>query len=137
MAAGTPLSAKNCKVRINENVHYATKWDIKPESALLDTSNFEGAGFETQIYGLRKCEITIEGWYDAGANPYDSPMNLQDGISLTNLKLYISGTSGPYWLVPSASLRTPPMTSDVKEKVMFRLELKANGAFYYPTGNAA
>ena len=52
MAAGTPLSAKNCKVRINNTVLYNSKWTATPESAMLDTSNMEGAGFEDQIGGL-------------------------------------------------------------------------------------
>ena len=39
MAAGTPLSAKNAKVRINGAVLFNTKWTATPESAMLDTSN--------------------------------------------------------------------------------------------------
>lgn len=135
MAAGTPLSAKNCKVRINNAVLYNAKWTATPESAYLDTSNMEGGGFEDQIAGLRKLDVHLEGWWDAGANPYDSPLNLLDG-QVVSFVLYTSDTGSPAWS-GTALVKGMPMTADVKDAIRYTIDMKAKGSFNTPTGNAA
>jgi hypothetical protein len=134
MAAGTPLSAKNCKVRINNSVLYNSKWTATPETAMLDTSNMEGAGFEDEIGGLRKLDVRVEGWWDAGANPYDSPLNLQDGQVVTFV-LYTNDIGSPCW-TGTALVKGMPMTADVKDLIKYTLDMKAKGQFYTPTGDA-
>jgi hypothetical protein len=135
MAAGTPLSAKNCKVRINGAVLYNSKWQATPETALLDTSNMEGAGLEDCIAGLRKLDIHIEGWWDAGANPYDAPLSLQDG-QIVSFVLYTNDIGSPNWS-GTGLVKGMPMTADVKDLIKFTLELKAKGSFNTPSGDAA
>jgi hypothetical protein len=135
MAAGTPLSAKNCKVRINNSVLFNSKWTATPESAMLDTSNMEGAGFEDQIAGLRKLDIHIEGWWDAGANPYDSPLNLVDGQQVSFI-LYTNDVGSPAWS-GTALVKGMPMTADVKDLIKYTVDMKAKGSFNTPTGDAA
>jgi hypothetical protein len=135
MAAGTPLSAKNCKVRINSAVLYNAKWTATPETAYLDTSNMEGAGYEDQIGGLSKLDVHIEGWWDAGANPYDGPLDLQDG-EVVDFVLYTNDLGSPNWS-GTALVKGMPMTSDVKDAIKYTLDMKAKGEFLYPEGDAA
>jgi hypothetical protein len=135
MAAGTPLSAKDCKVRINSSVLFNSKWTATPESAYLDTSNMEGGGFEDQIPGLRKLDVHIEGWWDAGANPYDSPLNLQDG-QIVDFVLFTADIGSPAWS-GSALVKGMPMTADVKDLIKYTIDMKAKGEFDTPTGDAA
>jgi hypothetical protein len=134
MAAGTPLSAKNCKVRINSTVLYNSKWTATPETAMLDTSNMEGMGFEDEIGGLRKLDVHVEGWWDAGANPYDTPLNLQDG-QVVNFVLYTNDIGSPSWS-GSALVKGMPMTADVKDLIKYTLDMKAKGQFFTPAGAA-
>jgi hypothetical protein len=135
MAAGTPLSAQACKVRINGSVLFNSKWTATPETAMLDTSNMEGGGFEDQIGGLRKLEVHVEGWWDAGANPYDSPLNLKDG-QVVSFILYTADIGSPAWS-GTGLVKGMPMTADVKDLIKYTVDLKAKGAFNTPTGDAA
>jgi hypothetical protein len=135
MAAGTPLSAKNCKVRINNTVLYNSSWTATPETAMLDTSNMEGGGFEDQIGGLRKLEVHIEGWWDAGANPYDPPLNLTDG-QVVSFILYTNDVNSPNWS-GTALVKGMPMKAEVKDLIKYTVDMKAKGYFHTPTGNAA
>lgn len=132
---GTPLSAKDAKVRINGNTLFAAKWDVNPETNWLDTTNFESGGYEEQTQGLTKCEVTIEGWYDADTNMHESPLLIFDGASLSNVKLHLVGTSSPYWSFPDLSVKSVPISSEVAGLVHYRLIGKGNGIFYYPSGN--
>jgi hypothetical protein len=135
MPAGTPLSAKNCKVRINNAVLFNSKWTATPETAMLDTSNMEGGGFEDQNGGLRKLDVHIEGWWDAGANPYDAPLALVDGQTVAFV-LYTNDIGSPNWS-GIALVKGTPMTADVKDLIKYTLDMKAKGTFGTPTGNAA
>lgn len=135
MPTPTPLSAKNASVRINTNVLVASKWQVTPEAALLDSSNFEGGGYEDQIAGLRKCSFTVEGWYDGANNMHDAPLTLVDGQTLLNVKLYTNTVGGPFWFFASAIVSGIPITADVHEKILYSFTAKAKGAFVYPTGS--
>src|SRR5579872_5174816 len=120
--AGVPLSAKNAVVRINGSVLFNSKWTATPESAMLDTSNMEGGGFEDQIPGLRKLDIHIEGWWDSSANIYDTPLNLTDG-QVVSFALFTSGIGSPNWS-GTGLVKGAPMTADVKDLVKYTLDLK-------------
>jgi hypothetical protein len=102
---------------------------------MLDTSNMEGAGFEDQIGGLRKLDVHIEGWWDAGANPYDSPLNLQDG-QVVSFVLFTNDIGSPNWS-GTALVKGMPMTADVKDLIKYTVDMKAKGSFNAPTGDAA
>jgi hypothetical protein len=145
LGPGEPLSAQACKVRIGPYlkppsignptvVLYNSKWTATPETALLDTSNMEGMGFEDQVGGLRKLDVHIEGWWDAGANPYDTPLNLFDG-SYVSFALYTNDIGSPAW-IGQGIVKGVPMTADVKDLIKYTLDLKAKGVFAIPTGNA-
>lgn len=137
MAAGTPISGKSAKVRVNNTAHYAEEWDVEPEADLLDANSFEGGGYKDYIAGLFGAGFTVRGWYDAGANPFDAPMNIQIGTVLTNVKIYVNDTTGPFWNFPKAIVATTPHKANVKGRVELSFTAKGKGTFSYPTGNAA
>ena len=136
MAAGTPLSAKNAKVRVNGSTLYAVKWDVDPTSDMLDISNFEGGGYRNFIEGLKQATVTVEGWWDGGANPFDVPLSIKNGSILTNFRCYVSDTTGPYWDFPSAIVEGTPMSADVGMEIKWRFTVRAKGTYTFPTGNA-
>lgn len=132
---GVPLSAKNAQVRINGVVQFAQQWTATPEAAYLDTSNFEGQGFEDQIAGLRKLDIHIEGWSNVGnttgGNPYDTPLNLQDG-QVISIQLFTNLVGSPSWLC-TALVKGTPMKADVHGRIDYTFDCKAKGSFISPT----
>ena len=131
--AGVPLSAQAAVVRINANTLYAARWRVHPETHWADTSNFDGGGFETQVACLRKLTAEIEGWWDSNTDMFSAPLNINDGNTLTNVKLYVSGTSSAFWSIPVASVISVPMTADVHDILKYGpLVIKASGAFVYP-----
>lgn len=136
MAAGTPLSAKNCKARFNNQILFCQKWTVKPKSTPLDVSNFEGGGFEDVIGGLRGLEVDFEGWWDGGANMFDAPLDVQDGVTLVNIKLYTNDTGSPYWNIPIALVTSVEQPADVHDRIMYRFSMKCKGGFVYPQGSA-
>lgn len=134
MSAPVPLSAKNCKIRVNGAICYGQKWQATPEAAMLDTSNFEGQGYEDQIAGLKKLDIHVEGWFDGAGganNPYESTLNLNPGAVIT-IDLYTNDLNSPGWH-GTALVKGQPMIVDVHEKVMFSFDAKMKGAFSSPT----
>lgn len=133
---GTPLSAKNASVRIDGNICYAEEWDVEPEAALIEGNSFEGGGYESDIFGLIKATVTIKFWWDAGANPYDSPLSIQVATVLSNVRCFMAGPSSPGWSFPLLNVMGTPHVASVKDKHMVTLKGKGKGSFSYPTGNA-
>ncbi len=133
---GTPRSAKNAKVRFNSIVFNSKKWTVTPKTDKLDTSNSESAGYGDWISGFVYCEFTVEGDADAVLNPYDTAPSpgLQAGAALTNVKLYLNDTTGPYWSFPAAGVLEAPMTGDVKQTLGISVHCEGRGIFVYPTG---
>ncbi|HWH79616.1 MAG TPA: hypothetical protein VNT76_19690 [Candidatus Binatus sp.] len=129
-------AAKNALVRVGAGPTTLTakKWTVTPKAEPLDTSNFEGAGYEENITGLRGNSFTIE-MDDNGALSYFDA-GLTAGAFVVNLKLYLNGISGPYWLFPSAWIESPAMNADVKSSMGLTVTGKGSGTFSYPTGTA-
>ena len=136
VAPGTPLSAKDCIIRIAGITHYAQEWEITPETTYDDTSNFEDDGFESQVACLTRARVRCSGWWDAGANPYDSPLDLQDGNRLADVNFYVTtDLAGPHWEFPLLDIEGAPMTVRVQQKILFSFTAKAQKEFFYISGN--
>lgn len=138
MAAFTPRSAKNAKVRINAMVFVAKKWTVTPKVDKIDTTNFESGGYAASTPGITSCEFTIEADYDAANNPYDLPMNVQPAESASDnlILLYLNDTSGPYWQISLANFWEAPMSADVKGALGISLKGEGSGVYLYPSGPA-
>lgn len=136
MPAGTPYSAKNAKARVNGNVLFNVNWTVTPESDLLDTSNKEGGGKKDYIAGLSGVKVHVEGWFDVGANMYDSPLSIFDGAELNNVFLYLGAdTSGPGWFFPKIIVGPAPMMADVHDLIKYTFDANGKGTWSYPSGN--
>ncbi len=134
-------SAKNAMVRAGAGPTTLTskKWTVTPKAEALDTSNFEGAGFEENITGLRGNGFSIELDDNGALNYFDAGFTA--GAFITNLKLYLNSSStgtpnGPYWLFPSAWIESPAMNADVKSTMGLTITGKGSGTFTYPTSTA-
>lgn len=130
--------AKNAAVRVGATVVTAKKWTVSPESEELDTTNFEGIGFYECIGGTKKCNVTIELDDNGAANIFDGGGGgLTAGATLSTVKLYLNGTSSPFWLFPSLFIKSPSMDADVKSQMRDTIQAVGTGTFTYPTGNVS
>lgn len=138
MAAGTPYSAHQAVLRVGTTVVlYGTEWDVDPNSAMLEVSNFEGNGFRDFIRGLRQITLTARGWWDGGANMHEGTLGVIDGATLANVRAHTSGTSSPFWSLPSAIVERCRCTARVDDLLRYDATFHGKGAFVAPTGNVA
>lgn len=134
--AFTPYSSKNAKVRYGAVVVTSNAWSVEPTGARLKTTNFESAGYETGITGIRNLKFTIELDDDAAQNTYDIP--IQAGtIGGTNLLLYENLTTGPFWSIGSPHFESVQMKAGVEDTMKLVITGSGNGAWTYPTGTHA
>ncbi len=138
MAAGVPMAAKFDQVRIGVTAYYAQEWEVTDETNFDDTTNFEGSGFGEQVACIKRARIRINGWWDAGANPFDNPPNIKSGNRLATVKLYLGGVnSSVFWSFPFVDVVSSVHGGRVDQKINLTLELMSFGPFTAPTGNAA
>lgn len=133
----TPYSAKNAKVRYgasSSSVLTVKGWDVQIEAAELDVTHMESAGYHEAIAGIRKMSVTINCDDDGAANLFDAGWTA--GANLTGVRLYLNGTSGPYWALTTFFLRSPQQRADVQQTMSNTFTGVASGTFTYPTGNA-
>lgn len=137
MAAFTPLSAKNAKVRITVNsttsfVFTAKRWTVSPRVDPLDITNFEGEGFADWLGGIKECEFTIEADYDSLNDPFQDPPDLVAGSIIGPVLLYTDDIPSDHWNFPNVLVVETPMTAAVRELIGITITCKAKGAFMEP-----
>src|SRR6476620_1937908 len=140
MAAGTPFSAKNTVVRVAGTVLYQSEWEVDPETDWDPANAADGlgaGGWKVNVACLTGAEVTLAGWWDAGANMHDAPLSITAGNLLANVRLYINGVGSPNWYFPLFEVLGVPMTVRVENKILYRIRGRNHGTFSYPTGNAA
>jgi hypothetical protein len=163
LSAGTPISAKNAKVRINwlyNNANspgvaassnksspaqagtalWKSNWTVTTTSPKEDTSNFEEVGYTDKIGTLKDASFTVSGFFDAGQNEFDTPPQLQPDMQFFQttqgggLALFLKDLDGPYWFFPNWYLEEAKVTVDVHGIVQFEFTGHNKGQFYYPSG---
>lgn len=130
----TPRSGKNAVVRIGTTVVTCHDWSVDYSADELPVDNFEDGGFGRTTTGLLRAKITLEMDADSAANPYDSPIALNPGTVVTNLKCYLNGTSNAFWLFPTAVVLTAPQKAGVKGTISNTFTLASQGVFSQPGG---
>jgi hypothetical protein len=109
-------------------------WTVEPTGEEQRTDNTADAGYSNRITSTKDIKAVIEMNWDASANPLDGPPALTIGTVLTTVKLYLQGTSGPYWLLPSAIVLSTPMESKVGGVGRITFNIANKGTFTPPTG---
>jgi len=132
MAAFTPLSAKNAKVRIGSYVLTAKVWRVDPKGDAYDITNFEGGGYADWGSGILEAEFTVEGDWDSANDPYTNPPNLNVGTVISTVNLYTNGTSSASWNFPTALIIATPQNAEVRGYISFAFTAKAKGSFTSP-----
>lgn len=137
MAAGTAVSAKNAKVRIGSGptTLYAAEWDAEDTTNWADTTNFESAGFTTQVACIAQGKVNVSGFLDGGQDMFANPPNINAGQNITTLKLYLNGTGAGFYSFPLLSVTSAKVTANVKDDLKYTFSGISNGTYSVPTGN--
>lgn len=133
------FSAKNAAVRIVTAsltvVITAKKWTVNMKTDKLDTTNFEGGGYSENIPGIYSADFTIE--VDENTTNYLTGVSdVVPGLHTytTGLKLFMNGTSSPFWNFPSYLIESFAHNSDVRTTMGATITGCNHGQFYTPVG---
>jgi hypothetical protein len=138
----TFYSSKNGKVRVGtagssspSTTVTVKRWDVTPRNSPANTTNSESAGYEESYPTISGLDVSIELDDDGTGNIFDLGIKAGQYISV---KLYLNGTSGPFWLIPYLYIESPNQQADPNSGAMMadRITGRSSGAFSYPTGNA-
>src|SRR3989304_8295066 len=103
------LSGKSGKVVVNGTTLNVRSWAADVACDLQETSHSGASGYKTYVAGLLGLTGTVEMDWDTAANPTTNPPNLNPGETLTNLDLYLDGSS--YLRIASAIVSGSPLAS--------------------------
>ncbi len=125
---------KTSYFQVNGTTIHSGGWTVEPTGEELRTDNTADAGFSNRITGTQDLKVTVEMFWDASANPLDGPPSLAVGQVLTTVKLFLQGTGGPFWLLPSAIILSTPMESKVGGLGKITFNIANKGTYTAPTG---
>lgn len=129
--AFTAYSAKNAKIRLSGSTLTAHAWNVDATGQRLKTTNFESAGAETGITGIRSIKFTIELDDDAQQNTFD--LGITAGVIWASpLLLYENGTSSPFWSIAYPHFETIGMRANVEDLMKLTITGSGNGVWIYP-----
>lgn len=131
-----PTSGKSASFAIGTVIYHHKGWAVNASGSEGATNNTQDAGYTNRIVTLRDAEITLDLDWDAGANLMAATPTLYPGTIVTGLKCFLDapGSSGVYWLFPSAVVMTTPMQAKVGDVIKWTVTLKNKGTFTPPTG---
>lgn len=112
-------------------------WRVNPTAEIVTFKNSKsgpGAPLREATWKDLTGSVVID--LDTDANPFGTPLNIQAGATITNLKLFPYGTAdtNSAWTVPVAIVTSTPMEVAVEGKVGLSFEWAASGTFTGPTG---
>jgi hypothetical protein len=134
MSAPAHYHGKTSLFSVNATTIHSKGWTVDDTGEELRSDNTFDAGFSNRITGTNDLKVTIETDWDASANPLDGPPALAVGTVLTTVKLYLQGTSSPFWLLPSAIVLSSPMESKVGGIGKITFNIANKGTYTRPTG---
>lgn len=109
-----------------------TEWSVDPSIDIQRFLNSKTDDYAVKEGTFKDCPFTISCDYDFDANPFQAPTAITIGTILTNVRLYVNGTSGDYWHFPSAIVVSTPMTTGTESKPTLTFNCENSGQFGYP-----
>jgi hypothetical protein len=114
-------------------------WTVDPAIRIAETENSLSGGFVLADFsGGKRCTFSFLIDFDYDANPYGAPLALRINQTIVQVKLFLNGTAGIFWLFPSALVVGTPqgIAHTSAEMVNARINCMATGTFSYPGGVA-
>ncbi len=112
-------------------------WTADPGIRVAETDNSKSASFMLrEASGGKTCAFSFLIDFDFDANPFAAPLNLVIGTKIVQVKLFLNGTSGLFWLFPSAVVAATPqgLNHSGTDMINVRVNCVNDGTFSYPGG---
>lgn len=135
-AVGHFRAGKGSRVIVEAVVLNKSAWDLTFQGDDLDTSTFEGGGFDQGTIGIQGVDWNMGANWDASANNLTDPPGLYPRDDLGDVKFYTNLADAIFWDLSSNRVLSSKNGAEVKGLVTFSSTGKMNGAsLTKPTGN--
>lgn len=125
-------SGKDGAVTIAGSEPPITQWSVNPTNELQAFRNSLSGNYTIVEPTFKDATFEINIDYDFDNNPFASPINIDIGTELTQVKLFLHGKTGDYWHFPKAVVTSTPQELVVDGKITTRLQCRASAAFGRP-----
>jgi len=119
------------RVEINGTRVDVTDWEFTDETTFEDVTDTGDNCFENELATFRTGTGSFNLIWDDTKKPTANPPNLNSGIQVINLDLFVGNTSDKIRL-PLANILSVTLTSEVKGVVKFAANFKNAGIFSLP-----
>ena len=130
----TPYAGKYGRFQVNGTNANVEEWSGSMSIDIIDANGFEdqvtatGRLSEVVVSGIDRMSVSVRGYVDGDALP--TSFGFFPGTALTNVKLYINKTLTAVLItLPAAVVSKVNVSTKIKDKIMFDLEIRSNGAF--------
>ena len=126
------LSGCEGKVVVDGTRVDVTDWTFDDETAFEDVTDTGTGCFEDELATFRTGTGSFNLIWDSTKKPTANPPNLNSGVQVTNLELFLGDTTDKV-LLPLANIKKVTIGSEVKGVVKFNCEFKNAGTFSMPS----
>ena len=127
-AVGHMRAGKNARVQVAGTNLRRSNWRYTYRADDLDTSNFEGNGWEQGTIGLLLIEWSLSGDWDAQNPDFADPPGLFPRDNLGDVKFYSNVSDAGITDVPANRVLSAENGAEVRGKVTFSASGKSQGS---------
>lgn len=129
------LSGINATATINGTEPPVTGWSLNDSAVILRFVNSKTGKHPAKQSTIEDGTFSITVDFDPTNQPFASPLALRAGMSVTNVKLYLDGTSGSnFHSFPSAIISSIGQSVVREGKVSTTINCEADGQFQLAGG---
>lgn len=134
MPPGIGFSARNAKIRVNNNIVFAGyAWTVSEKNPEVDVTSFEDQGYMTVISTISSAEVNCKGFWNSALNPMVAPSTIRPRTNLTDVRLYLDFAGLVLaWYFPIFYVKTVDCDAEVRDGMKFNFTGMGNGVFYPP-----
>lgn len=112
-------------------------WKVQPRSEIVAFKNSKTGAYPQREATFKDARVELALDLDFDNYPFASSPGIVIGATITNVKLFMYGASGDFWLFPSMIVESNPMDVVIDGKIGTSFTALPNGTFSYPTGITA
>ncbi len=129
---GEPRAGKGGRISVGGLNLVLQNWQGTDNVEDLDCTNFEGSGYAEHLDGIRSCDFSCAGVWNAAAPPYADPPGFTPGTFLSNLKAFVNVADNTSYEFPSFFVTSTAVTVNVHQAVQITISGKSDGEFTSP-----
>lgn len=123
-------SGKFARAVLDGHTLASVKWTALFSAEEVDDSSFEDAPYKRVRPGMRQCELTVEGFWEAGLHV--APPDLKAG-NYVEVRIYpdAANLQNQYFYFPLVLILTLSIDAEVRGMVKYTMTGKSDGRFSY------